>query len=746
MDRQLAIEGIIDSIKFRNDENGYTVFTVIESEDAEDEYICVGNLPYINSGENVAIKGRVVVHPIYGEQLQVESCQQTMPTEESGIERYLASGIIKGIGKATAKRIVKKFGKDTFKVIGENPERLSEIKGISENKAIQIGELFHVQTEQRNTVLFLQKYGVTIANALKIYKRYKSAAISVVEKNPYTLADEVFGIGFATVDKIAANMGIAPDSDFRIQAGVKYILELALNDGNVYLPMEKLATEAVRLLGVNRELVMRMIMKLHIDSQLFVDEGEEDRRVYLNFSYYNESYTARKLVELSHFMPTSSLDYDVEISCIETYNSISFAPEQRKAVKEALTNGVMVITGGPGTGKTTIINAIISLLKSEDMEVKLAAPTGKAAKRMSIATGEEAQTIHRLLGLQYLDENSRKQTFEHDEDNPIEADVIITDESSMIDLSLMTSLLKAIVPGTRLVIVGDADQLPSVGAGNVLKDIITSGVVPVIRLEHIYRQAEDSYIITNAHRINKGEMPIIEKNSKDFFLMRRYNSSNLIDTIVQLVTQRLPNYLNCSGLKDIQVLTPMRKSPLGVDNLNKVLQACLNPPAYGKTEKIHGSRVFRLGDKVMQIKNNYDISWKVFHRGKLYDEGTGIYNGDEGIISFINLDDEYMEVIYDDEKLVQYDFSQLDELELSYAVTIHKSQGSEYKAVIVPVFNGPPMLLTRNLIYTAVTRAKELVVLIGIPESLEAMINNNRETARYTALRERLKYFSTPVK
>lgn len=743
MDRQLEISGIIDSIKYRNDENGYTVFTVIESEDAEDEYICVGTLPFISAGENVSITGKVVVHPVYGEQLSVESCHQTMPTEEASIERYLASGIIKGIGKVTSKKIVKKFGKDTFSIIAENPERLAEIRGINEAKAMQIGELFHVQAEQRNAVIFLQKYGVSISNALKIYKRYKGATITIVEKNPYTLADEVFGIGFATVDKIAANMGIAPDSDFRIQAGIKYCLELSLSDGNVYLPMDNLIAEAAKLLGIHRDLIMRMIMKLHIDNQLFVEDTEDNKNVYLNFSYYNESYVARKLVELSHFMPATSLNYDTEISCIEAYNSITFAPEQRKAIKEALTNGVMVITGGPGTGKTTIINAIISLLKAENMEVRLAAPTGKAAKRMSIATGETAQTIHRLLGVQHLEENSRRQVFDHDEDNPLEADVIITDESSMMDLSLMTSLLKAIVAGTRYIIVGDADQLPSVGAGNVLKDIITSGVIPVIRLDHIYRQAEGSYIITNAHRINKGEMPLIEKNSKDFFLMRRYNGEQLAQTIVQLVTQRLPNYLDCDGLKDIQLLTPMRKSVLGVDNLNTILQACLNPPAYGKTEKPHGKKVFRLGDKVMQIKNNYDISWKIFRNGKLYDDGTGIYNGDEGIVSLINLDEEYMEVIFDEEKTVQYDFSQLDELELSYAVTIHKSQGSEYKAVIMPVFNGPPMLLTRNLLYTAVTRAKELVVLVGIPEVLEAMVNNNRETERYTALAEKLKYFST---
>lgn len=741
MSQQIVIEGIIDSIKFRNEENGYTVFTVIEDENADDEYVCVGNLPSITAGENVQLTGSTVVHPVYGAQIQVESCVQTIPTNEKGIERYLASGVIKGIGKVTARNIVKKFGTDTFDIITDNPERLAEIKGISLSKAQQIGELFRAQVEIRTVVMFLQRYGVSIANALKIYKRYKSSTIKVVEKNPYALADEVFGIGFTTADKIAANMGIAPDSEYRIQSGVKYVLSLALNDGSVYLPIEVLLKHTASLLEIPQEVIANLITKLHIENQIFVERTENEVRVYLNFSYYNESYVAKKLVELSHFKPESNVDYDAEISCIETYNGMEFADEQRRAIKEAMTNGVMVITGGPGTGKTTIINAIIALLKSEDMDVELAAPTGKAAKRMSIATGENAQTIHRLLGLSYLDENSRKQNFEHDEDNPIDADVIITDESSMIDLSLMSSLLRAIVPGTRLIIVGDADQLPSVGAGNVLRDIIASESIPVIRLKEIFRQARESSIVVNAHLINSGKMPIIKKDSRDFFFMVSYNQERLIDTIISLVTTRLPAYLNCDGLKDIQILAPMRKSPIGVNNLNNVLQAALNPPQSGKFEKVHGSRTFRMGDKVMQIKNNYNITWKIVKGGKLIDEGIGVYNGDEGIVSFIDNDNEYMEVIFDDERTVVYDFSQLDELELSYAVTIHKSQGSEYKAVIIPIHNGPPMLMTRNLIYTAVTRAKELVVLIGIPETLKKMIENDRDTGRYSALAERIKYF-----
>jgi exodeoxyribonuclease V alpha subunit len=747
---KLVIEGIIDSIKYRNDENGYTVFTVIEDEESDEEYICVGSLPTVNEGENVCITGTVIVHPTYGEQLKVESCEQTIPSSEKGIERYLASGVIKGIGKVTARNIVKKFGKDTFKVISETPEMLSKIRGISEQKAMQIGEIFHEQTEMRAVVMFLQRYNVTTANAIKIYKRYKGNTISVVEKNPYTLADDIFGIGFTTADKIAGSMGIAPDSEYRIQAGINYILTMALNDGNVYLPLSVLLERTSQLLHVDISVIANLISKLHLESRIYIertdsntDNTEADARVYLNYSYYNECFIAKKLVELSHFKPTTNLNYDTEIHAIEMYNQMSFANDQRNAIKEALTNGVMVITGGPGTGKTTIINAIIALLKAEDTEVKLelAAPTGKAAKRMSIATGENAQTIHRLLGLTFLDEGSRKQSFDHDEDNPIDADVIITDESSMIDQALMTSLLKAIVAGTRLIIVGDADQLPSVGAGNILRDIIASDVIPVVRLTEIFRQARDSYIIMNAHRINNGQMPLIEKASKDFFFMRCGNQNTLIDTLVSLVTTRLPKYLgNCSPT-DIQILTPMRKSPLGVDNLNQVLQSCLNPPDRHKGEKTVGSKTLRTGDKVMQIKNNYNITWRIIRDGKIRDDGQGIYNGDEGVITFIDKENAYLEVLFDGEKTVQYDFTQLDELELSYAVTIHKSQGSEYRAVVIPVHSGPPMLLTRNLIYTAVTRAKELVVLVGIPATLERMINNDKETERYTALSERLKYF-----
>ncbi len=742
MSEQYTIEGIIDNIKYRNDDNGYTVFSVIESEEAEEEYICVGNLPSVTVGENVCVTGTVIVHPTYGEQLKVESCVQTVPTNEKGIERYLASGIIKGIGKVTARNIVAKFGADTFNIIGNNPERLAEIRGISENKAMQIGEIFHEQAELRRVVMFMQKYGVSTANALKIYKKYKGSAISVVEKNPYALTEDIFGIGFTTADKIAYNMGISPSSEYRIEAGIKYVLTLALNDGSLYLPMERLVEDTARLLDIDRELINSLIKKLHIEGQIYVESYKEELMVYLNSSYYNECYVAKKLVELSRFKPHTSMDCDAEIGYMEVYHKIKFAEEQRRAIKSALTNGVMVITGGPGTGKTTIINGIIELLKGEGMTVELAAPTGKAAKRMSIATGQEAQTIHRLLGLTFLDENSRKQTFDHDEDNPVEADVIILDESSMVDITLMTSLLKAIVAGTRLIIVGDADQLPSVGPGNVLKDIIASEVVPVIRLKEIFRQARESTIVTNAHLINDGKMPVIEKDSRDFFFMRSPNQSQLVETIKALVTARLPKYLNCNGLKDIQVLTPMRKSPIGVEELNKVLQDCLNPPRKGKFEKTVGGKILRMGDKVMQIKNNYDIQWRVFKNGTVIDDGLGIYNGDEGIITFIDNVNEYVEVVFDDEKTVLYDFTQLDELELSYAVTIHKSQGSEYKAVIIPVHSGPPMLMTRNLIYTAVTRAKELVVLIGIPETLKRMIDNNREAGRYTALARRIKFFN----
>jgi exodeoxyribonuclease V alpha subunit len=518
---------------------------------------------------------------------------------------------------------------------------------------------------------------------------------------------------------------------------------MASSSGHIYLPQEVLLQKTSEMLSLAPEIIQNELKGMHIENYLWLERDGENVRVYLNYYYYSESFIARSLVELSRMETFFHHNYDDEIDLLEISEKIEFAPNQRLAVKAAMENGVLVITGGPGTGKTTIINAIIKLAEAEGNEIKLAAPTGRAAKRMTEATGHEAQTIHRLLGINFAEDTSKRQNFERDEDNPLDADIIIIDESSMVDNMLMFALLKAVDSGTRLILVGDANQLPSVGAGNVLKDIIASGVVKVVYLNEIFRQAQESAIIMNAHKINKGEYPDITQKDKDFFFMKRYDPKELISTIMGLVSSRLPNYMNCDAISDIQVLTPMRKSPLGVINLNAVLQETLNPPHPNKREKQFHKGTFREGDKVMQIKNNYNLEWKLVEKGILIEEGQGVYNGDCGIVNYIDLDNEYVEVTFDDNRIVQYDYSQIDELELSYAVTIHKSQGSEYKVVVLPVHSGPEMLMTRNLLYTALTRAKELAVIVGSPEMLFKMVDNNKEVDRYTTLSRRMREFDS---
>ncbi len=737
-EEQIIIEGCVENIIFHNPENGYCVFSISDDklEINKEEIVCVGYIPDINEGESIKICAVCVVHPSYGKQLQVQSYEKTTPKTEKGIEKYLASGVIRGIGPAIAKKITEKFGIKTLDIMEMHPERLADIKGISKEKAMHIGEIFHEQAELRRAMLFLQDYGISPSLSMKIYKKYKDNTIKTVKNNPYTLAEEVFGIGFKTADVIAEKVGIEKSSPFRIKAGIKYTLNQAGINGNVYLPEEELIEEASKILLIDKEFISNSLSELQIERQIWVEKTQDGNIVFLNFYNYAETYSAKKLLELSMAYKENT-EYDDEISEIEKQEGIKLAKAQKKAVKEAMNNGVLVITGGPGTGKTTTINSIIRLLKKEDKQIELAAPTGRAAKRMTETTGMEAQTIHRLLGITYMAQDSKRQSFDKNEENPIEADVIIIDESSMVDIMLMQSLLRAIANGTRLILVGDADQLPSVGAGNVLKDIINSGCINVVRLNEIFRQARQSAIIMNAHRINKGEYPILNEKNSDFFFMKRYNQSELINTIVELSLTRLPKFLKCCQNKDIQVLTPMRKSPLGVVNLNNILQTKLNPKSSDKNEKEYRGIVFREGDRVMQIKNNYNMVWKSFD-GRKWDEGIGVFNGDEGFIKRIDERKEYIEVIYDDIKSVRYDYSQLDELELSYAVTIHKSQGSEYRAVIIPIFNGPDLLLSRNLLYTAVTRAKELAVIVGIPETLFKMVDNNREINRYTYLKTRI--------
>ncbi|WP_250277760.1 SF1B family DNA helicase RecD2 [[Clostridium] colinum] len=739
----IKIEGVVENIIYFNEENAYTVFTIY-SEDygdifSEAEIVCVGYIGNLNVGENISLKGMVVNHSTYGKQFKVESYEKTAPKTEKGIEKYLASGAIKGIGKTIAERIVAKFGVDTLDVIERTPEKLSQIKGISLKKAIEIGEIFLEQEELRKAIIYLQNYGISSIFAIKIYKHFKANTIGIIETNPYRLADTMFGVGFKLADEIAQKVGIEKDSEYRIKAGIKYVLNQNSNIyGNVYLPQSMLIERTKELLELSEDLIEPSLFNLQMERQICIENKTDDNMVFLNSYYYAESYVAKKILQLAKNKEIYNKKYEHWIEDIEADNNIILADEQKQAIREAMINGVLVITGGPGTGKTTTINSIIAMLKNEGYEIELCAPTGRAAKRMSEATGMEAQTIHRLLGISFFEDDKKRQVFEKNEDMPIEADVIIVDECSMIDILLMSGLLRAVANGTRLILVGDVDQLPSVGAGNVLKDIINSNCVKVVRLNNIFRQAKESAIVTNAHRINKGEYPILNEEDKDFFFLKRHNIEDVITTIIELITIRLPKFLGITDLKTIQVLSPMRKSPIGVDNLNTVLQQAINPYSVDKNEKEFRNIIFREGDKVMQIKNNYSMTWEIIKDSKYLDNGVGVFNGDDGIITKVDNKNEYIEVVFDDYKYVRYNFTQLDELTLSYATTIHKSQGSEYNAVIMPIHSGAPMLLTRNLLYTGVTRAKKMAVIVGIEETLKKMVDNNIQVNRYTYLKNRI--------
>lgn len=739
----IKIEGPVENIIYKNEENGYMVFS-ISSEDygeffSDAEIVCVGYVANLNVGENVTLIGAITNHSTYGKQFKVEAYEKSIPKTEKGIEKYLASGAIKGIGKTIAERIVAKFGIDTLDIIENSPEKLSKIKGISLRKAMEIGEIFAEQEGLRKVMIYLQQYGIAPIFAMRVYKHFKENTIRIIETNPYRLADEMFGIGFKIADNIAEKVGIDKNSEYRIKAGIKYILNQNCNNfGNVYLPEEILLQETKDLLDVTDDILKPNLSNLQMERQLCIEKTENENIVFLNSYYYAESYVAKKILELAKNKIEYNKNYDLWIENIERDNKIELANNQKEAIKEAMINGVLVITGGPGTGKTTTINSIIAMFKNEGYEIELCAPTGRAAKRMSEATGLEAQTIHRLLGINFIGDDKKSQSFEKDEDMPIEADVVIVDECSMIDILLMSSLLKAIANGTRLILVGDVDQLPSVGAGNVLKDIINSGCINVVRLNEIFRQARESAIIMNAHRINNGQYPILNQANNDFFFLKRHNVDELSKTIVELVTKRLPKFLNIDDPKAIQILAPMKKTAIGVENLNNILQKAINPPNNEKNEKEFRNIIFRENDKVMQIKNNYSMCWKIIQNNVCIDEGLGVFNGDEGIITKINNQSEYIEVLFDDCKYVRYDFTQLDEITLSYAITIHKSQGSEYKAIIMPIHSGAPMLLTRNLLYTGVTRAKELAVIVGIESTLYKMVDNNKEINRYTYLKNRI--------
>lgn len=757
-----SVKGFVEKIKYRNEENGYTVLSVTGSEDGE-EYILVGNFSYIGEGELVEASGHMTEHPVYGEQLSVESYEIKPPEDTVSMERYLGSGAIKGIGAALASRIVKKFKKDTFRIMEEEPERLAEIKGISEKMAMSIAEQIEEKRDMRQAMMFLQDYGVSMNLAAKIYREYGPAMYGIIRQNPYKLADDIPGVGFKMADEIAAKAGILTDSDFRIKSGILYTLLKASGNGHTYLPKEILMEQASELLGVGQEEIENRLLDMQMEKRLVVkrfredtaeegEEREESRQmVYASQYYYTELNTAKMLHDLNITGDQPEESIRKSLSQIQKQENIELDELQIQAVIEAVNCGLLIITGGPGTGKTTTINTIIRYFELGGLDILLAAPTGRAAKRMTEATGFEARTIHRLLELSGApveektgDAGERSKManagmrFERNEENPLDADVIIIDEMSMVDIHLMHSLLRAVNVGTRLILVGDVDQLPSVGPGNVLRDMIESQCFHVVKLTRIFRQAAQSDIVVNAHRINEGGQIPLGKKSQDFLFIRQEDPNAIVRSMITLVQEKLPGYVHADTF-DIQIMTPMRKGALGVERLNEILQKYLNPPSPEKKERESGGTIFRIGDKVMQIKNNYQMEWELRNRyGVPVDKGSGVFNGDVGVIRDINAFSELMTVEFDEGKMVEYSFKQLEELELAYAITIHKSQGSEYPAVVLPVYPGPRMLMTRNLIYTAVTRAKSCVCLVGIPQVFQSMVDNASQQKRYCGLKDRI--------
>ena len=729
--------GFVEKIKYRNEDNGYTVLSLVE---AGEEYTLVGSFHYISEGEMIEAVGSMTEHPVYGEQMTVESYEIKAPEDTAAMERYLGSGAIKGIGAALASRIVRRFKADTFRIMEEEPERLSEVKGVSEKMAMSISQQVEDKKEMRQAMMFLQEYGITMNLAVKIYQEYGPRLYSVLKENPYQLADDIPGVGFKMADEIARKAGIFTDSDFRIKCGVLYTLLQATANGHTYLPEGELLSQTSELLKIEPSFIEKHLMDMQLDKRLVIRELEGKRIVYASQYYYMELNVAKMLHDLNIRGRMAEEEIRTQLLKLQKEEQIELDEKQVQAVVEAVNSGLLIITGGPGTGKTTTINTIIRFFESQEMEILLAAPTGRAAKRMTEATGYEARTIHRLLELTGVpgDDRSLGMHFERNEENPLDADAVIIDETSMVDIHLMQSLLKAINPGTRLILVGDVNQLPSVGPGNVLRDMIDSGSFNVVMLTKIFRQATQSDIVVNAHKINRGEQVPLGKKSNDFLFIKREDPNAIINAMITLVQDKLPGYVHAKTY-DIQIMTPMRKGAIGVERLNTILQEYLNPPGEGKAEKETAGVTYRVGDKVMQIKNNYNIEWEVRNKyGIPMDKGTGVYNGDMGIVREINAFAELVTVEFDEGRMVDYSFKQLEELELAYAITIHKSQGSEYPAVVIPVFSGPRMLMTRNLIYTAVTRAKSCVCLVGMPEVFGDMVNNEMEQRRYSGLKDRI--------
>lgn len=734
-----SIQGLVEHIVYHNDTNGYTVFSLMCQ---GEEIVCVGNVTSLDEGEYLKAEGEYTEHQVYGRQFKVTSMSVEVPEDEYSIERYLGSGAIRGVGPSLAARIVKKFKKDSFRIIEEEPERLAEIKGISEKKAMEIAEQMTEKADMRRAMIFLQKYGISLNLGAKIYQKYGQTVYGVLQENPYRLAEDISGVGFRIADEIASRIGIHTDSDYRIRSGMLYTLLQASGEGHIYLPKEELFSRASGLLGVDSSYMEKHLMDMIVDRKLILKETEEGAVVYPTRYYYLELNSARMLCELNILCPEDEGMVEKRINRIEKETGTRLDEMQKQAVAAAASHGLFILTGGPGTGKTTTINAIIRYFEEEGAELRLAAPTGRAAKRMTEATGYEAQTIHRLLelnGMPEEEQEGRAVHFDRNSENPLEADVIIIDEMSMVDIALMHSLLLAVTAGTRLILVGDENQLPSVGPGNVLRDIIRSGCFSVVELKKIFRQASESDIVVNAHKINRGEQVTINNKSRDFFFLKRYDADIIIRVVIALIQEKLPRYVDAKPY-EIQVLTPMRKGLLGVERLNQILQRYLNPPDEKKKEKEIGQRLFREGDKVMQVKNNYQLEWEILGRYKIpVDKGVGVFNGDTGIMTEINEFAETATVEFEDGRQAEYSFKQLEELELAYAVTIHKSQGSEYPAVILPILSGPRMLMNRNLLYTAVTRARKCVTVVGSETTFAEMIRNEKQQQRYSSLDRRIR-------
>ena len=732
------ITGYIDHIVFRNEDNGYTVMIVKSS---EEEITCVGSFVDITPGAAIRAEGEYTTHTVYGRQFQVTHLEEVAPEDDMAIERYLGSGAIKGIGEALAARIVRRFGSDTLRIVEEEPERLAEVKGISEKKAMEIAQQVREKAEMRRSMMFLQNYGISQKLGAKIYQKYGDGLYSILQENPYRLAEDIAGVGFRTADEIAGRIGIQPDSEYRIRSGMLYVLLQASGEGHVFLPEEELKRRASVLLDVPPAYMEKHLMDLAIDRKVVIRENDQEKDVYPSQYYYLELNTARMLNDLSSRYPQDEEMMKKKIARIESSTGLVLEEMQKKAVMESVQNGIFILTGGPGTGKTTTINAIIRYFEDEGAVMLLAAPTGRAAKRMTEATGYEAQTIHRMLELSGMpddDEERQSARFERNSENPLKADVIIIDEMSMVDIFLMHSLLLAVTQGTRLILVGDENQLPSVGPGNVLRDMIRSKAFCVVELKKIFRQAKQSDIIVNAHLINEGRQIRMDNKSRDFFILRREDPNIIIRVLIALIQEKLPPYIKAKP-EEIQVLTPMRKGPLGVESLNQVLQKYLNPPAQKKKEKESGEKLFREGDKVMQTKNDYQMEWEVLGKYNIpVEKGVGVFNGDTGIIKEINSFADTVTVAFEDGRTADYSSKQLENLELAYAITIHKSQGSEYPAVLLPLLGGPKMLLNRNLLYTAVTRAKKCVTIVGSEETVRDMIRNEQQLKRYSSLALRI--------